>query len=795
MEWIQRHVFQPFFNKRLGFRVRLFNVLATAGIAISLFSAVACLVNEESLGSVIACLLLAPFSYGLMIYASRSGRYQLCYFITIIVVFFGFFPVIFFQGGGYYGAMPSFFIFAVMFTVFMLEGRAALLLGLLELIIYVGICAYGFAHPQQVIFLPTEETKVMDIITGFVMVSAALGITMYLHFRMYNEQQRQLEKAREEALRHSEVKGMFLANMSHEIRTPINVILGMNEMILQRSSSAEIAEYAQRVESAGNLLLGLINDILDVSRIESGRMAIASQEYQAAELVRELVLIGEESAKKKRLQFTAHIDEALPARLRGDSLHIKRIAVNFLSNAAKYTRQGSVALEVKALPGEAEGWITLRIAVADTGMGIREADLALMFDAFSRLEYPEQSSIEGSGLGLSIAMELTKRMGGQIKVESVWGEGSVFSAEIPQQACGGILGDWRVAGREEEPSPPRYIAPDARILAVDDSEGNLLVIRSLLERTKLRVDTAASGEECCRMVRQKEYHVILMDYMMPEMDGLETLERLRATIPGFSVPVIALTANVIAGTEEKLREAGFVAYLSKPVQAESLEEAIRRTLPEELILPCETGEGLSEENYDQLARELRGYQVELGEALRYVHGDMEQFRRLAGFFVEAQPALAEEWEDCLARGDGEALAHKAHALKSQAGMLGALVLSRSAEALEERCRQNDYEYLRAAWPLLCLQWGRAAKGLAPYVQARLHRESTEPGEENLRRLGEHISAYRHVEALEALDARIRCHPESEESLRAVRALVENLDFEAAEAAFNQYADAERERPV
>ena len=476
MKQIFLFVKERFFSKHLGFRVRLFNVLAMAGTIISILMAVSVLFTQVGIENFLLNLFSAGLSYGLLVYSYRTGKYQLCYLITIIVVFMLLFPILFFISGGYHSGMPSFFIFAVVFTVFMLEGKIALIMSALEMILYVGICIFAYFNSHTVNFLQTEADILLDSVIAFATVSISLGITMYLHFRMYNVQRLELEKAKEEALALSEVKTRFLANMSHEIRTPINVMLGMNEMIMRESQSVQISRYAANIQNAGKTLLTLINNILDVSKMESGKLDLVKESYKMIELISDLAMIGQESAAKHGIMFSTEADQYLPSILYGDFIHIKQVVMNFLSNAVKYTKEGSVTLSFSQK--NIDDWIILCIRVKDTGIGIDKNKQEYLFEAFTRGDLPAHSNIEGTGLGLAIAKELTGLMDGKIYVDSILGSGSIFTVEIPQRIEDSTpIGIWKFeqsAVRLEESS---FIAPKGNILIVDDNKENLEVIK------------------------------------------------------------------------------------------------------------------------------------------------------------------------------------------------------------------------------------------------------------------------------------------------------------------------------
>ena len=381
-------------------------------------------------------------------------------------------------------------------------------------------------------------------------------------------------------------KSTFISNMSHEIRTPINAVLGLNEMIIRETTDEKIRSYAYDIKNASKILLSVINDILDFSKIESGKMEIVPVEYNLPSLINGACNIISVRMKEKGLAFELDVDSELPGRLYGDEIRITQIILNILTNAVKYTEKGKVTLSVKGKRQE-NNELALTVSIRDTGIGIKKEDLATLFDEFTRLDVRRNRNIEGTGLGMSIVVHLLRQMGSELVVESEYGVGSVFSFTIVQKIIKDVpMGDIRLAKDNyllhEESGKEPFSASKAKILVVDDNRVNLKVVKALLKTTKIQVDTASSGEVALEKLQENEYQLVLMDHFMPNMDGVETLHRMRELGEKYSnIPVIALTANVLSGTREKYQNMGFDDFLEKPINVDRMEEMMMSYIPKE----------------------------------------------------------------------------------------------------------------------------------------------------------------------------------------------------------------------
>ena len=409
--------------------------------------------------------------------------------------------------------------------------------------------------------------------------------------KVAEEAKEEAEKAKEIAQNANRSKSDFLANMSHEIRTPINAVLGMDEMILRDCEDSQILEYAEDIKRAGGMLLSLINDILDFSKIESGKMDIIPVDYDLGILLNETVEMVRPRANEKSLELVMEISPDTPTHLNGDEVRIRQIITNILTNAIKYTNKGKVTLTVSGKQLSEEK-TELYVSVKDTGIGIRKEDIGHLFESFTRVEESRNRNIEGTGLGLSITMRLLNLMGSRLEVDSTYGEGSDFYFYLEQQRKDDkVVGEdikiycQNAKGKKGELSNDFYI-PDARLLVVDDNKVNLKVFKGLLEKNGMKIDTAMSGKECLELMKENHYHIVFLDHLMPDMDGVETLNQAKMLKNSKSqdAVMIVLTANAVAGAREKFLQEGFDDYLSKPISLPLLKEMILKYLPNELIM-------------------------------------------------------------------------------------------------------------------------------------------------------------------------------------------------------------------
>jgi PAS domain S-box-containing protein len=398
-----------------------------------------------------------------------------------------------------------------------------------------------------------------------------------------------LRALEEEALSASRYKSAFLANMSHEMRTPMNVVVGLTDLMLEEDDPANMKENLKKVNTAGNTLLGLINDVLDISKIEAGRLELTPVQYDVPSILNDIITLNILRIEEKPITFQLDINEDLPCTLLGDDLRVKQIINNLLSNAFKYTQKGTVTLGIKCDHEGRDVWMS--VYVSDTGIGIREEDLKKLFTDYGQVDIKTNRSIEGTGLGLSITKMLVDHMDGEITVESKYDKGSTFRLRIRQ----GFVSDKPIGAETAENlrrfhyqdnrkhAHEKLVRPDlsyAAVLVVDDMKTNLDVAAGLLKKYKMRVDCVTSGQEAVDLIEKAEpvYDAIFMDHMMPEMDGVEATKRIRGigTKYAMTIPIIALTANAIAGNEQMFLDNDFQAFLAKPINIMNLDSIVQR---------------------------------------------------------------------------------------------------------------------------------------------------------------------------------------------------------------------------
>ena len=496
----------------------------------------------------------------------------------------------------------------------------------------------------------------------------------------------------------------FLTNMSHEIRTPINGIMGMNSILLRQIDTLpreKIAEYAGNMQRASRTLLAIVNDILDISKIESGKMELLCEGYELASLINDCYTIVASNCKKKNLDLYMEIDENLPSILYGDDVRIRQVVNNFLSNAVKYTKRGHVILKISYSRIDEEN-INLRIDVKDSGIGIQKKDMENLFQNFTRLEEHKNRNIEGTGLGLSLTKRLVDMMHGEVLVESRYGEGSTFTAIIPQKViCEDGIGDMKQIFENYELSVgammpvPQFAG--THILVVDDMEMNRIVAKEMLLQTGAIVDVAGSGEEGLTLMKEQHYDLIFMDQMMPDMDGIATFEEMkRMNHQNKTTPVIAMTANAVKGAKEMYLQHGFADYISKPIFEEKMWKILERFLADKQTEEVEkkNSDGGAEENKKSLQERFPYLDTEQGMSV--CMEDEDFYLKILKVYLkdEMVDTLQQDYEEK----DWVQYQIHVHGLKNVSANIGAMELSEQFKGLEYAIKNHDIpdtDYIRS----------------------------------------------------------------------------------------------------
>ena len=571
-----------------GLQERMFRLLVMIGLVSLAIGIIVGMIAGENEANTIPILLAFILFLVITCISIHFRKIQLGAVLIACIIIYFVMPVNFLTSGGLYGGGPIWLLFGVVFVCLVVERKIKYVLIVSSFFLY-GACYYvAYFYPEMIIAHTVQVAYVDSFSTLIIVTILTCGMILFQNaiYREENEIAREQKKEIEEL---NQMQSRFFSSMSHEIRTPINTIIGLNEMILREAVSDEVATDARSIQGASKMLLTLINDILDMSKIESGRMDIVPVSYDAGDMLSDVVNMIWVRAKEKGLEFHIDVDQGMPSQLFGDEVRIKQILINVLNNAVKYTSEGSVTLSIQCKKME-NGQAEISYSVTDTGMGIKKESIPFLFSAFKRVDEEKNRYIEGTGLGLSIVKQLVELMDGNISVNSVYMKGSTFVVTLPQKvisetAIGELDLETKHTMNAREHYKQSFEAPKAHVLIVDDNETNLMVAEKLLRETKVQIDTVTSGAECLKKILQNRYDVIFMDHLMPEMDGIECLHAIRNQTGGLNrnTPVVVLTAN--AGGEERAlyRREGFDGYLLKPVSGIQLETELLRHLPQNLV--------------------------------------------------------------------------------------------------------------------------------------------------------------------------------------------------------------------
>ena len=705
------------------------------------------------------------------------------YIIISVCIFMGLFAWMFFKTGGMNGPIPFLFVFGIVFGFLMYKGILLVIMVSVQTLFYIAVCWISYKYPEYVAPYVSSDSRVFVQMMVIILTSIGMGCIFLMYISKYRKQQKLAEDS-------SNAKSELLANISHEIRTPINMLLGMNEMIIRESGNPQINEYAQNVDSAGQHLLFLVNQFLDLTRINMGNEVLFEENFNVYKMIESLgAFYGKEAAEKK-LEFVMDIERKMPSYLYGDIRKLSQILANLLSNAVKFTAKGNIVFSAHIVQKEDEIY-TLRFEVSDTGIGIPKEAQELIFENFEKADTIKNRGIEGTGLGLTISNKLAELMGTRIQVESKYGDGSAFWLDVKLK-----LGDNEGARFNDQNG--FFIAPEARILAVDDTSMNLQVAKALLKRTMVSLDVAGSALECYDKYEKNDYDLVLMDYMMPEIDGIQAMKHIREMDKARDkrTPIIVLTADASPDMREKFFEEGFDDYLLKPVEAGLMESVLLKHLPQRLVtmINSDNAEELPEDTKAEFAALLKKYDVSLDTALKNLGGDVMQYARISKFFLNNTPDTIERIKEYVAAKDYENTAILIHALKGNAGNVGGEDLFHSARRMEKRAKDKDEKYIAYGLPLFIMEWERVMEGLNCFLKEF---EKIKPTLENDRKSEENklseeetwdalLSAVRlgnQSPALKLID-RLEEYGKEKKKLEVIREHIKNIEFDLAEGIIN-----------
>lgn len=736
---------KSFFNVRTkGMRLVLFNVMvvvAVLGGVFSIIMAMASLLPVQSVPIVIVAILIAVLPFYL---ANYKGRLGVASNFMVIVSCFFLFPSIFFSQGGIESGMSSWFALGILFIFLLLDGVNFVVMLSLDAIVIIGCYWLSYKYPQLVHGQMLRASFFLDVVQSIFVTTVAVGLIVKVQAWMQKQQDSIVEEKNEllvevtqkakHAQREAEIanhsKSNFLANMSHEIRTPINTVLGMDEMILRETREDNTRSLAQDIRTSTESLLEIVNEILDFSRIESGKMELMADDYELCDVIHDTVTVFGLRAKEKGLYLHIHVDEKLPAMYRGDSLRLRQIINNIMSNAIKYTREGGINFSVTG--HQEEDSEVLHFEIEDTGAGIREEDLHRLFEAFERIDEKTNRNIEGTGLGMAITTNLLHMMDSNLQVRSVYGQGSTFYFDLKQRVKDWTpIGHFQVKDKKNADNSKEqhftFLAPNVHVLLVDDNAMNRKVFCKLLKHTQIQIDEVDNGFTCLEMVKKYHYDIIFLDHMMPELDGVETFSYMQSMQENRckDTPVIVLTANAIIGAKEQYMQIGFTDYLSKPIDSHRLENLIVEQLAlhnipvEPIELSGNNSEVYGEKNHEALQElpQVEGFDWEYG-LLHFLNAQM-LWESVEDFYNGCESAVAELdllYQDISGPKGIDAYRIKVHALKSNLALIGAMQASALARILEYAARDGKEERLRHLHGVLMEEVEACRQNLSVHMQ-------------------------------------------------------------------------------
>jgi signal transduction histidine kinase/CheY-like chemotaxis protein/HPt (histidine-containing phosphotransfer) domain-containing protein len=732
------------FSDDLPLQGRMLNLICVFGFCAVSVATLAHLIEGSSAYAVYIMLAMMAIIVVVTWLFNKYRRYILGGWIAALAFGDILFPLLFYVTGGSNGGMAAHFVLGITLCFMLTHGRGMVFLVILQIIVIIA-CYLTYALHPEIFPVLTDYQRYIDILQTILTSGLFIGFVLIFQMRIYRDEKQKATDA-------MKAKSEFLAGVSHEIRTPLNAVIGLGELEMRKPLPADTLDNLSKMQNSGNILLGIINDLLDISKIESGRFEMVPAEYDLPSMINDTVSLNIVRIGSKPIAFSLELADDLPARLYGDELRIKQILNNLLSNAFKYTREGKVILSLKVRREGDAFWLICR--VSDTGIGIREEDIGRLFTEYNKLDMTSNRYIEGTGLGLSICKNLVEMMGGRIEVESVYGQGSAFTANMRQGFVSDELIDratmqnltsfnYNLERNRRSKNLMLTQMPYARVLVVDDVVTNLDVAKGILLPYGLTVDCVGSGREAVQLMRAgtPRYDLIFMDHMMPEMDGIEAVRIIREEIGtdyARTVPIIALTANALAGNDNMFKARGFQDFLSKPIDIMKMdvalnawvkdavrEKAYRAALAEEAAAEkaaeekaasagaadgapgasasadaasaSADGPAAPADAADTPKPSLTGRRIEgldIDDALRRFGGREGIYITILRSFANSMPALLDRVRSCEAEGLSD-YTIAVHGIKGSCRNIGAKALGDEAEQLEAAAKAGDLDRVAA----------------------------------------------------------------------------------------------------
>ena len=663
-----KQIIDVMFNDDLEIQHKLLNLILSAafcGGILSLIASVVIQLDAIALGAI--TLLIVVVGIGLWL-ANIKKKPNVAALLIVIIGNMVLFPIMYFTGGGMVSGMPVWVLLGLIFSWLILNGKTCICMYVLNTSAAVCCMLLEMWHPELVVPLANRKAGYIDMIQSMVVVTCIFGGIFKYQTYVYEKQRKQILKA-------NAAKSEFLANMSHELRTPINAILGYNEMLMRETRESQTAVYASNVRLAGRNLLSLVSSILDFTDMERENLQLSEGTYYIRDVLQDALTFAEYGTERKELELRIQIDENIPQELIGDVARIKQILDNLVSNALKYTNVGFVEIRAVWEKQDEQSGI-LFVSIKDSGIGMKAEDVQKISESFIRFDKEQTRNIQGIGLGLTIVTKLLRLMDSRLEIESEPGQGSCFSFRLLQKVADATpIGSMERVENFDllESQEEQWEAPKVKALVVDDNPMNMDVLCGMLRETRMQIDTAANGAEALQKMRENRYDIVLMDHMMPVMDGVEALHRMREEKLCPQTPVLVLTANAVGDAKERYLQEGFDDYLSKPVLYSQFLVKVRQYLPKEAVTRKEQVKDLS-------------YFLDKSVGMQYCCNSEEFYREMLNSYLsnhrleEIQQKFAEEnWEEYRI---------SVHALKSTSLSIGAVALSEAAKCLEFAAKEG-----------------------------------------------------------------------------------------------------------